>query len=274
MDSLDREGIACCARLSQEMIRTLSTQLIDAELQRRPIAQITADLPQMTIEDAYAVQTETIRRKMRSGEKIVGKKIGLTSKPMQTLLGVSQPDYGILLSSMVVDEFEPVDSSELIQPKAEGEIAFILRTDLHGPGITVPDVLRATDAVMACIEIVDSRVENWKIRIQDTVADNASSARLVLGGKLVGTRDLDLRLIGMILRKNGEIASTGAGAAVLGHPASAVAWRANQLAQFGVGLRAGEVVLSGAITAAVPVSPGDIVCAEFDHLGAVTARFR
>ncbi|MEA4882463.1 MAG: fumarylacetoacetate hydrolase family protein [Clostridia bacterium] len=256
------------------MIRDLSTRLIEAELQRRPIAQITVGLPEMTIDDAYAVQTETIHRKTQSGDRIVGKKIGLTSKPMQALLGVCQPDYGILLSSMVVDEFESVDSSELIQPKAEGEIAFVLQTDLHGPGVTAYDVLRATDAVIACIEIVDSRIENWKIRIQDTVADNASSARLVLGGRLVSVRDLDLRLTGMVLRKNGEIMSTGAGAAVLGHPASAVAWLANQLGQFGVGLKAGEVVLSGAITAAVPVSPGDAVCAEFGHLGTVTARFR
>ncbi|MGE5485674.1 MAG: 2-keto-4-pentenoate hydratase [Ignavibacteriales bacterium] len=259
--------------LTTAEIQRFSEELMEAERLGRPVDQLTSRVPGLTVVDAYQIQLHTIREKTARGARIVGKKIGLTSKAMQDLLGVSEPDYGHLLDTMVVPEGVPVPATRLCQPKAEGEIAFVLKSDLRGPGLSIVDVLRATEGVIAAIEIVDSRVRDWRIKIQDTVADNASSALLVLGGKMVDPFDLDLRLVGMVLEKNGQIVNTGAGAAVLGHPASSVAWLANKLADYGLGLAAGEIVLAGALTAAPPVAQGDCVTVTFDRLGAVTCRF-
>jgi 2-keto-4-pentenoate hydratase len=162
----------------------------------------------------------------------------------------------------------------LIQPRVEGEIAFVLDRELEGPGVTVAQVLRATWAVVAAIEVIDSRIQDWRIELPDTVADNASSARVVLGGMMLPPQSVDLELAGMVLRKNGRVAATGAGAAVLEHPAAAVAWLANKLAEFGERLEAGQVVLSGALAAAVPVGPGDVVEVAVQGMGAVHVAFR
>jgi 2-keto-4-pentenoate hydratase len=167
----------------------------------------------------------------------------------------------------------PLSRSELILPKVEGEIAFVLKSELKGPGITVADVLRGTEGVMASIEIVDSRVRDWKIKLPDTIADNASSARFVLGSRMIPVHKVDLRLIGMVLEKNGEIINTGAGAAVLGNPAAAVAWLANRLSAFGIFLEEGEIILSGALTAAIDAQAGDFFHVAFQHLGTVGVRF-
>lgn len=248
-------------------------RLAEAVRSREPVGALTDAAPDMTVADAYAIQMEGIRRRVAAGARPVGKKIGLTSKAMQDLLKVGEPDFGHLLDDMVLAPGQPAPMQQLLQPKAEGEIAFLLGKDLVGPGITVAAVLAATEAVMPAIEIVDSRVKDWKIKIQDTVADNASSGFLALGAQMTSPRNLDLRLLGMVLSKNGEQVSTGAGAAVLGHPAAAVAWLANKLAELGTPLRAGEIVLSGAITAAPPAAAGDRFEVSFERLGSVSVHF-
>jgi 2-keto-4-pentenoate hydratase len=174
---------------------------------------------------------------------------------------------------MVILNGQPIAASQMLQPRCEAEIAFVLKRDLTGPGVTVADVLTATEAVLPALEIIDSRIANWKIKLQDTVADNASSAYIVLGNAMTPVHGLDLRLIGMVYEKNGGILATGAGAAVLGHPATAVAWLANKLHEFDVPLKAGEVILSGALAAAAPVAAGDYFRAELDRLGSVSVRF-
>ena len=189
------------------------------------------------------------------------------------MLGVNQPDFGQLTDRMVINQGESIAMKSLIQPKAEGEIAFVLKRDLNGPGVTVADVHRATEGVMACFEIVDSRIRDWNIRIQDTVADNASCGVFVLGDRLVDPRNLDLFTTGMVLEKNGRIVGTGAGAASMGSPAIAVAWLANTLGQLGMSLKAGEVILSGALSAMVPVNAGDNLRMTLAGIGSCSVRF-
>jgi 2-oxopent-4-enoate/cis-2-oxohex-4-enoate hydratase len=189
------------------------------------------------------------------------------------MLGVNQPDFGQLTDRMVINQGESIAMKSLIQPKAEGEIAFVLKRDLNGPGVTVADVLRATEGVMACFEIVDSRIRDWKIRIQDTIADNASCGVFVLGDRLVDPRNLDLFTTGMVLEKNGRLVGTGAGAASMGSPAIAVAWLANTLGQLGMSLKAGEVILSGALSAMVPVNAGDNLRMTLAGIGSCSVRF-
>ncbi|MDI6879168.1 MAG: fumarylacetoacetate hydrolase family protein [Desulfitobacteriaceae bacterium] len=253
--------------------RDIAEMLAKAENERKPLEQLTAIYPGLTIQDAYKIQLEGIAMKLTQGRKIIGKKIGLTSKGMQKLLGVNEPDYGHLLDNMLILEGEACRREELLLPKVEGELAFILKDKLKGPGVTIADVLRATAGVMPAFEIVDSRIRDWKIKLPDTIADNASSARLVLGSRLVPVQDLDLRLIGMVLEKNGEMVSSGAGAEVWGHPAASVAWLANKLAEFDIALEAGEIILSGAVTAAETAAAGDVFTLSFDGLGSLNLRF-
>lgn len=259
--------------MEAKVLKDLAQELFLAEVGAAAVLPLTERFPELTIADAYAIQMETVAAKRVGGRRVVGKKIGLTSKAMQNLLGVGEPDYGHLFHDMVIPEGDAISRSSLVQPKVEGEIAFLLKRDLAGPGLTAVDVLAATEGVMAALEIVDSRVSDWKIRIQDTVADNASSGRLVLGPKILPISDLDLRLVGMVFEKNGEITGTATGAAVLGHPANAVAWLANKLAELGSGLKSGEIVLSGALTAAPPAAAGDSFRATFDRLGSIGVRF-
>lgn len=253
--------------------RSVANELRTSETERSPIAPLTATYPGLTVEDAYQIQIINVKARIDQGRKVIGKKIGLTSKGMQRLLGVAEPDYGHLMDDMLIIEGDPCRRDELIAPKIESELAFILRDRLKGPGITIADVYRATEGVMAAFEIVDSRIADWKIKLADTVADNGSAARLVLGSRLVPIKDVDLRLIGMVMEKNGDVVSTGAGAAVWGHPAAAVAWLANKLADFDIALEAGEIVLSGAVTAAEAVSAGDVYTVSFDGLGSLNQRF-
>ncbi len=254
-------------------IGALAAELRRAELERVSVAPLIERFPQLSVVQAYQIQLAGIEQRLGSGRRVVGKKIGLTSKAMQDLLGVPEPDYGHLLDDMVVLNDEPVPAGQLLQPRCEGEIAFLLKRDLVGPGVSIAEVLAATEAVLPALEIVDSRVRDWKIKIQDTVADNASSARVMLGHKLTPVRNLDLRLIGMVLEKNGRVVATGAGAAVLGHPAAAVAWLANKLFEFDIPLKAGEIILSGSLATAPPVVSGDYFRAEFDRLGSVAVTF-
>ncbi len=224
-------------------------------------------------EDAYRIQLINVDRMLSDGYKITGKKIGLTSKPMQELFGVDVPDYGHLFDCMDVSG-EAIDTDRLIQPKVEGEIAFILERDLAGPEVTVQDVLAATAFVVPALEIVDSRYSNWKIKLADTVADNGSSALYVLGEARVKPAEIRLPEVKMDFYKNGMRIDSGSGSAVLGDPAFCVAWLANKLSAFDVMLRAGEVILSGAITAALIPEKGDRFEAVFPDFGRVSADFR
>ena len=259
--------------MDQNTIESLGDALYEALVARTPIAPLSAAHPDMTIEDAYHVQQRMIARRLEKGARVVGKKIGVTSKAVMDMLGVHQPDFGYLLDSMVYNEGESVEMDSLIQPKAEGEIAFLLKKDLQGPGVTTDDVIAATEGVMACFEIVDSRIQDWKIRIQDTVADNASCGVFVLGDQLVDIANIDLALAGMVLEKNGEIVVTGAGAATMAHPVNAMVWLANMLGSLGIALKAGDIVLSGAMGAMVPVAKGDNLRMTIGGIGGCSVRF-
>jgi 2-keto-4-pentenoate hydratase len=261
------------AALSPVTIDEAATSLYEAERTQRPIPPLTETYEGLSVEEAYRIQMALIDRKRREGAQVVGHKIGLTAVAMQQLLGVDQPDFGHILNTMIVQDGSAVERSELIYPRVEGEITFLLKEDLRGPGVTVARVLAATEYVMPSLEIVDSRVADWRIKLADTIADNASSCRMVIGGRCVKPDALDLRLVGMIMEKNGELINSAAGAAVLGNPAQAVAWLANTLADFDVTLKAGEVILPGALTAAITVQAGDSIRATFDHLGSVSVRF-
>ena len=261
------------ATLTPELLNTLGDELYDALVGCKTTTPLSTRHPDLTIEHAYAIQQRLIARRISAGERVVGKKIGVTSQAVMNMLGVFQPDFGILLDGMVYNEGQPIEAKTLIQPKAEGEIAFVLKSDLMGTGVSAADVIAATEGVMACFEIVDSRIENWKIKIQDTVADNASCGVFVLGDRLVDPRDVDLGTCGMVLEKNGEIVATGAGAAALGHPANAVAWLANTLGRLGMGLKAGEVVLSGSLGIMVPVQAGDSLRVSIGGIGGCSVRF-
>jgi 2-keto-4-pentenoate hydratase len=251
----------------------IATELLSAEAEKNPIGAITDLYPETTVADAYRIQLAGIEMKRAKGRRIIGKKIGLTSKGMQKLLGVNEPDYGVLLNDMLLSEGFPCRRDALLQPKIEGELAFILKETLKGPGVTIADVYRATEYIVPAFEIVDSRIRDWKIKLEDTVADNASSARILLGSRMTPIKDLDLRLIGMMLEKNGEMVSSGVGAEVWGNPAAAVAWLANKLADFDIALLKGEIILSGAVTAAEAVNVGDVFNVSFTNLGSLSLKF-
>lgn len=259
--------------MTPHAIDVLGDALYDALVQCQVVDPPTSRHPDITIEDAYRIQQRLNARRLAAGERIIGKKIGVTSQAVMGMLGVDQPDFGMLTDAMVYNEGEAVPAARLIQPKAEGEIAFLLKRDLQGPGVTAADVLAATEGVMACFEIVDSRIRDWKIRIQDTVADNASCGVFVLGDRLVDPKAVDLHTCGMVLEKNGEVAVTGAGAATMGSPLTAVAWLANTLGRMGVALQAGEVILSGALGAMVPVQRGDSLRVTIGGIGGCSVRF-
>ncbi len=257
--------------VAHEKLKELASALRQAEKTCVPIGPV-SKLADLTIPDAYAIQLMNINDKLAEGQRITGKKIGLTSLAMQNLLGVNQPDFGHLLDSMAVKN-NTIEIKTMVQPKVEGEIVFVLKKDLQGPGITVEDVLDATDYVAAAIEIVDSRVADWKINIIDTVSDNASSGMYVYSDKHVDPRTIDLKAVTMDLLRNGEKINSGKGTDVLGDPANCVAMLANQLAEFDVTLKAGEVILAGALSAMKAVEAGDVWTASFSELGECSVKF-
>lgn len=260
--------------INKNKIVEFAQELVVAEDERKPIAPIT-ERAELSIEDAYKIQLEIIETKKRRGEKVIGKKIGLTSKRMQQALGIYQPDYGHIIDKLIIGEGYPILLSGLIQPKIEVEIAFVLKEDITGPGVTVAQVLRCTTGFLPAFEVIDSRIKDWKIKIQDTVADNASIGRVILGSPLSNVYGADLRSVGVVVRKNGEVIDTAAGAAVLGNPVESVAWLANKLFEHGVHLNAGEIVLSGSLIAAIEIKEGDVIQAEFGcGLGTITTYVR
>jgi 2-keto-4-pentenoate hydratase len=256
-----------------EQIEKWAAHLAEAEKLCLGVSPLTELHPELTLDEAYQVQLHTIENRVAEGQKIIGKKIGLTSLAMQQMLGVDQPDYGHLLDGMIIENGGKISANQVLQPKIEAEIAFVLKKDLNGPKVTVLDVLAATDYVVPALEIVDSRIQDWKIKLEDTVADNASSGLFVLGDKKLPIDGLDLAQMGMVLYKNGKMINTGVGAAALGHPAICVAWLANKLSDYGISLKAGEVILSGALSAASVGEPGDHYQARFAHLGEVNVHF-
>jgi 2-keto-4-pentenoate hydratase len=261
LSSLDTPATAALERLAA------------ARAARRPCAPVRTLLPAGDIGAAYAVQAAWVAGQVAAGDRIVGRKIGLTNPAVQAQLGVDQPDFGTLMSTMACPAGEPVDIGRLLQPKIEAEIAFVLARDLDGPDIGPDDVLAATASVAAALEIVDSRIAGWDISIVDTVADNASSGLFTLGAERRPPGGLDLAGCPMRLRRGGEEVCAGSGADCLGHPAVAVAWLASAAWSYGQPLRAGETVLSGALGPMVPVRAGDRFTAEIGGLGRVTAWF-
>ena len=250
-----------------------ASALLEAYASRVPIAPLIETYPRITIEDAYEIQLTQIRQLQARGAAIKGHKVGLTSLAVQRQLGVDQPDYGHLLDDFFFLEHEPIPVQRFLQPRAEPEIAFVLATPLRGPGVTAADALAAVSYVLPSLEIVDSRIADWKISIIDTIADNASSGGVVLGSVATDVRDVDLPLVECVFRRNGEILATGTGAAVLGSPLNSLAWLANTIGALGATLEPGHVVLSGSITPFFPVLAGDTFTATFGELGSVTARF-
>ena len=254
-------------------LERLAALLRTAEERRQPIRPLTEQFPGLGVEDAYRIQQINVARKLADGEVIVGQKVGLTARVMQQQLGVDEPDYGVLFADMVVDDGEPMATSAMIQPRVEAEVAFVMKRDLQGPGVTDADALAAVEGAIPVIEVIDSRISDWKIKLPDTVADNASCAKVVRGPSVTPVGQLDLAGIELRLSVDGVVVSTGVGAAVLGNPIRGVAWLANKLGELGGSLKAGDLVLAGALHASLPVSAGAVVRAEFTEIGTVNAVF-
>lgn len=260
-------------KLRQEVIAKLAEHLETCELEARDTTKITDEYPDMDWDDAYAIQDEIRRRKVARGCKIVGLKAGLTSHAKMKQMGVSTPCFGFLADYFSVPEGGECKVSELIHPKVEPEIAFVTNKPLRGPGCHIGNVLAATDFVMPGIEVIDSRYRDFKFDLKSVIADNTSAVRFVLGGRALSVSEVDLRTVGIVLEKNGEPVAFGAGAAVLGHPASAIAMLANHLGARGEEIPAGTLILSGGITEAIAVKAGDSVCLRVQGMGSVGMRF-
>lgn len=256
-----------------DAVAAAAARLREAQSSRQACAPVRQLIGEDDIRAAYAVQEAGTRERIAAGARLCGRKIGLTSVAVQKQLGVSQPDYGMLFADMEIPDGGCAPAARLLQPRAEAEIAFVLGRDLDAGTPTAGQMLRAIDHALCAIEIVDSRIANWDIRIADTIADNASSGLYVLGGRPRMVHDIDLLLCGMVARRNGEIVSTGAGAACMGNPLAAAAWLAGAMAAAGRPLKAGEIILSGALGPMAPVSAGDVFEAQVQGLGSVRVAF-
>lgn len=261
--------------MNEDAIKLHAKQLYEALLNCEQIAPLTETSPDITVEDAYAISSQLLALREAAGERLIGKKIGVTAAAVMRLLDVHQPDFGYLTDGMLVEEGDTLSISEkMIMPRAEGEIAFVLKKDLSGPGVSGTDVLAATDFVVPCFEIVDSRIRDWQIKIQDTVADNASCGHFLVGHEAADPKSLDLSTCGMVMELNGDIVSTGAGAAALySSPVKCVAWLANTLGALGTSLKAGDVILSGSLVPLQPVQPGDYMSVSIGGIGRTSIRF-
>lgn len=254
-------------------IELIAEELLKAERTKQPIAPLTETYENITVADAYAVQLAQVRQKVDAGATVKGLKIGLTSKAMQEMLNVYTPDYGFILDTMVYDEAKGLRADSFIQPKVEFEIAFVFNKALKGPNVTVQDVIDATAYVVPAVEVIDSRIENWNIKFEDTVADNGSSAGAILGEKHTALEEIeDIANISMIVMKNGEFLDEAVSSAVLGNPQNAVVWLANEVSTYGISIEPGMFVLSGALSKAVPFEAGDTFEADFGILGKVSVN--
>lgn len=259
--------------IDSNTINALAERLENAELGARDVVKITDVHPQLTLDDGYAIQAAIRTRKQARGHQVIGLKAGLTARAKMKQMGVEVPVFGLLFDYMSVANGGDVKTGELIHPKVEAEIAFVLKRPLRGPGCHVGAVLAATDFVVPAVEIIDSRYENFRFDLTSVVADNTSSSRFVVGSVARGVDGLDLRTLGIVMEKNGEIVAMAAGAAVLGHPAEAVAQLANHLAARGEEIPAGTYIMSGGATEAIPVTTGDAIQVRFQDLGSVSMRF-
>jgi 2-oxo-hept-3-ene-1,7-dioate hydratase len=259
--------------LDAQTIEAIADELVEAGRSRTPVPLLHTRYEGMDIEDSYAVQKLWASRLEAQGKRVVGRKIGLTSKAMQAATGITEPDYGVIFDDMVLENGSVVEWKQYTHPRIEVELAFRLNQDLKGPGITLFDVLDATDYVVPALEILDSRIEMQGRTIVDTISDNAAMGAMVVGGRPVRPHDVDLRWVSALLYQNQEIIETGVAAGVLNHPASGVAWLADKLAQHGQSLRAGDLVLAGSFTRPMWVYEGDTVYADYGPLGTVTCRF-
>ncbi|MGY0196004.1 2-oxo-hept-4-ene-1,7-dioate hydratase [Leptothrix sp. BB-4] len=265
--------------LAPDLIEQLAQQLSQARKTRTPLRQFSRQYPEMTIEDGYAIQRAWVRLELAAGRTIKGRKIGLTSRAMQLSSQITEPDYAPLMDDMFFESGGDIPVDRFIAPRVEVELAFILGKPLKGPGVTIFDVLSATDYVVPALEIIDSRIEQFDRetramrKVFDTISDFAANAGIVLGGRPVRPLDVDLRWVGAMLHKNGVIEETGLAAGVLGHPATGVAWLANKIAPYDEGLRAGDVVLAGSFTRPTPAVKGDSLHADYGPLGSVSFRF-
>jgi 2-oxo-hept-3-ene-1,7-dioate hydratase len=246
--------------------------LMAAEKERKQAVQLSTTFPGITIDDAYAVSTEVANRKMAAGARLIGHKVGLTSKAMQRSSQIDEPDFGYLFDHMMIADGAKVPHADYCRPRVEIELAFVLGRTLKGPGVGLTDVLRATEYVVPAIEIVDARIQDQR-KIFDTVADNGAAAGIAVGGRPIGPMDVDLRWVGGIMYRNSEIEETGVAAGVLGHPALGVAWLANKLGSHGVALEAGHLVLAGSFTRVVLAQKGDTLHADFGPLGGIAVQF-
>lgn len=259
--------------LSVEVRDELAADLAQAERSRVPMAPLTDRYADIDVVDAYEIQLINIRQRVAEGARVIGHKVGLSSKAMQDMMGVDEPDYGHLLDEMEVFENVPVPSSKFLYPRVEVEVGFILADDLPGAGCTEEDVLAATAAFAPAIELIDTRITNWQIKLCDTIADNASSAGWVLGEARVSPKDIDICNIDAVLTNRGEVVAEGRSDAVLGNPVTAVAWLARKVESFGVRLKAGDIVLPGSCTRAIDAPPGSDFVADFAGLGSVRLSF-
>jgi 2-keto-4-pentenoate hydratase len=249
--------------------KQIAERLLSAVEQRTATTPITNDISDLDAVRAYDIQDAIVTHRVAQGSTIIGAKLGLTSAAKQRQMNVDEPLYGWLTSDMQIETGDTLQCERYIQPRCEPEIAFLLDRDLSGEHISAAHVLGATSAVMGAIDVLDSRYAGYSFTITDVIADNASSAGFSVGGVQLSPRGIDLKLLGCAFYKNGQLMSSASGAAVLGHPAASVAWMVRALARRGSGLRAGQIILSGALTEAVPVDPGDTIVAEFDGLGSV-----
>ncbi|HSW05192.1 2-oxo-hept-4-ene-1,7-dioate hydratase [Aquabacterium sp.] len=265
--------------LAPEVHVALARQLDQSERDRVPIEQFSKRFPEMAIADSYAIQREWVRLQQAAGRRIFGHKIGLTSRAMQIASQITEPDYGTLLDSMLIRDGSEVEAARYLVPRFEVEFAFVLARPLKGPGVTLFDVLNATDYVTPALELIDARIEQFDRvtktprKVLDTIADNAANAGIVLGGRPMRPDAVDWRWAGALLYKNGVIEESGLGAAVLNHPGHGVAWLANKLAAFDEGLAAGEIVLGGSFTRPVACAAGDTFHADYGPLGSISVRF-
>lgn len=259
--------------LTEEQLTRIADDLAEAEKNRTMIPRLTATYPDMTVEDSYAVQKLWRARGEAAGRRLVGRKIGLTSKVMQEATGITEPDYGAIFADQVYENGAVIEHAQYSNVRIEVELAFVLKEDLAGPNATVFDVLRATEYVVPALEILSSRIEMEGRTIVDTISDNAALGAMVYGGNPVDPATVDLRWVSALLYRNEQIEDTGVAAAVLNHPANGVAWLANKLAAHGDSLRAGEIILAGSFTKPMWVHPGDTVHADYGDLGAITCRF-
>lgn len=259
--------------LSIEAIEALANRLLAAQDKAQPITQVSNDHPGMSVADGYAVQAALARRWTARGDRITGYKAGLTSQVKMKQIGIDTPSFGILTSAMARPENTEIAISALIHPRVEAEIAFVMKDDLAGLNVTIDEVLDATDFVIPAMEVIDSRYQNFKFDLPSVIADNSSSARYIAGGRPMAPRSLDLRTIGVVMEKNAEVMAVGASAAVLNHPANAISLLVRHLTEMGGHLAAGSYVMTGSITEAIPMAPGDTATARFQGMGSLSVRF-